>query len=130
MDGLVPGTYYVQEISAPSGYSLDPTIHTVNVSLANTATLSLTNSSVKGYITIIKTNADPAKGNYPLTGAVFTIYSGSTAVDTVTIAEDGTGKSKELPLGTYILRETTPRRALSQRKTRPSPSRRKMRRMA
>lgn len=108
MDGLVPGTYYVQEISAPSGYSLDPTIHTVNVSLANTATLSLTNSSIKGYITIIKTNADPAKGNYPLTGAVFTIYSGSTAVDTVTIAEDGTGKSKELPLGTYIIRETTP----------------------
>ena len=86
MDGLAPGTYYVQEISAPNGYSLDPTIHTVNVSLANTATLSLTNSSVKGYITIIKTNADPAKGNYPLTGAVFTIYSGSTAVDTVTIA--------------------------------------------
>ena len=107
MDGLDPGTYYVQEISAPSGYNLDPTVHTVNVSLANTATLSLTNSSIKGYIAIKKTNADPTKGSYPLTGAVFTIYSGSTPVDTVTIAADGTGKSKALPLGTYTVRETT-----------------------
>ena len=107
MDGLDPGTYYVQEISAPSGYNLDPTVHTVNVSLANTATLSLTNSSIKGYIAIKKTNADPTKGSYPLTGAVFTIYSGSTPVDTVTIAADGTGKSKALPLGTYTVREIT-----------------------
>ena len=107
MDGLDPGTYYVQEISAPSGYNLDPTVHTVNVSLANTAMLSLTNSSIKGYIAIKKTNADPTKGSYPLTGAVFTIYSGSTPVDTVTIAADGTGKSKALPLGTYTVREIT-----------------------
>ena len=107
MEGLDPGTYYVQEISAPSGYNLDPTVHTVNVSLANTATLTLTNSSIKGYIAIKKTNADPSKGSYPLTGAVFTIYSGSTAVDIVTIAEDGTGTSKALPLGTYTVRETT-----------------------
>lgn len=107
MDGLDPGTYYVQEISAPSGYNLDPTVHTVNVSLASTATLSLTNSSIKGYIAIKKTNADPTKGSYPLTGAVFTIYSGSTPVDTVTIAADGTGKSKALPLGTYTVREIT-----------------------
>lgn len=107
MDGLDPGTYYVQEISAPSGYNLDPTVHTVNVSLANTATLSLTNSSIKGYIAIKKTNADPTKGSYPLTGAVFTIYSGSTPVDTVNIAADGTGKSKALPLGTYTVREIT-----------------------
>ena len=107
LDGLDPGTYYVQEISAPSGYNLDPTVHTVNVSLANTATLSLTNSSIKGYIAIKKTNADPTKGSYPLTGAVFTIYSGNTAVDTVTIAADGTGKSKALPLGTYTVREIT-----------------------
>ena len=107
MDGLDPGTYYVQEISAPSGYNLDPTVHTVNVSLASTATLSLTNSSIKGCIAIKKTNADPTKGSYPLTGAVFTIYSGSTPVDTVTIAADGTGKSKALPLGTYTVREIT-----------------------
>lgn len=107
LDGLDPGTYYVQEISAPSGYILDPTVHTVSVSLANTVTLNLTNSSIKGYISITKTNADPSKGNYSLAGAVFTIYSGNTAVDTVTIAADDTGKSKALPLGTYTVRETT-----------------------
>lgn len=119
MDGLDPGTYYVQEISAPSGYNLDPTVHTVNVSLASTATLSLTNSSIKGCIAIKKTNADPTKGSYPLTGAVFTIYSGSTPVDTVTIAADGTGKSKALPLGTYTVREITAPRDLSRQPTRP-----------
>ena len=107
LDGLDPGTYYVQEVSAPSGYNLDPTVHTVNVSLANTVTLNLTNSSIKGFIAIKKTNADPAKGSYPLAGAVFTIYSGSTAVDAVTIGADGTGESKALPLGTYTVRETT-----------------------
>ena len=38
---------------------------------------------------------------------MFTIYSGNTAVDTVTIATNGTGKSKALPLGSYTVRETT-----------------------
>ena len=106
LDGLDPGTYYVQETNAPNGYNLDPTVHTANVNLADTVELRLTNNSIKGYIAIRKTNADISKGDYPLAGAVFTVYSGNTRVDAITIGADGTGKSKALPIGSYIVRET------------------------
>jgi hypothetical protein len=38
---LAPGTYYLKETKAPSGYALDKTIHSVNVAEVETATLSL-----------------------------------------------------------------------------------------
>ena len=72
------GTYYVKEISASSGFKLDSTVHT--------ATLSGTFNK----------------------GAVYTVYSGSTAVGTLT-CDAATGVSNTLSLapGTYTLQEKT-----------------------
>lgn len=108
MDGMDPGTYYVQEITAPAGYLLDTTVYTVVVDAAETITINAVNSMIKGYIRIQKTNSDPEMGDYSLAGAVFTVYnSGGTAVDTITTDANGEGTSKALPVGTYTIQETT-----------------------
>ena len=72
------GTYYVKEISASSGFKLDSTVHT--------ATLSGTFNK----------------------GAVYTVYSGSTAVGTLTCdASTGVSNTLSLAPGTYTLQEKT-----------------------
>lgn len=107
LDGLDPGTYYVQEITPPEGYLLDDTIHTAVVNAGTTITINATNTAVVGYITVKKTNSNAEMGDYPLSGAVFTIYNQSnTAVDTITTDETGEATSKALRLGTYKVRET------------------------
>lgn len=108
LDGLEPGVYTVQEVTAPSGYLMDTTIHKVTVEVAATVTVQAVNTAIKGTIEIRKTNDDPAMGDYALSGAVFTIYDGNgKAVDTVTTDETGKGVSKLLPVGSYTVQETT-----------------------
>jgi len=46
-------------------------------------------------------------GEYPLEGAVFEIFSGSTLVDTVTTNAAGEAQSKSLKLGSYTVKEKT-----------------------
>ena len=68
-DSLVPGTYTITEIEAPEGYAIDNTKAVeASVSLENPkATLSFTDTKIKGTITITKTGADNTK----LAGATF-----------------------------------------------------------
>ena len=76
------GTYYVKEITASKGYTLDTAVYTVNVR---------------------PTGATFNKA------AVYTVYSGNTAVGTLA-CDATTGISNILTLadGTYTLKETTP----------------------
>jgi len=102
------GDYYLLETTAPEGYLLNtsrPTA-TINVDgatvIANPDTLS--NTSIRGNINLIKTNEDLDL----LEGAVFSLYNDSgSVVATETTGSDGEITFTNIVYGDYTLRETT-----------------------
>jgi uncharacterized surface anchored protein len=59
-----------------------------------------------GRINIQKTNASPSMGSYALSGAGFEVLNSSgIVVDTLTTNGDGHAQSRDLPLGSYTVRE-------------------------
>lgn len=106
---LVAGKYLLQEVTAPAGYLIDTTVHgNITVSANKTTTVNLTDDKPVGIIRIYKQNADSSMGNYSLNGAVFEIRNTSNKlVDTVTTNSQGRANSKNLPLGTYKIKEIT-----------------------
>lgn len=108
-DNLVAGTYQLQEATAPSGYLIDTTVHgNITVSPDKTTSVNLGDTTPTGVIRIHKTNANPAMGSYDLNGAVFEIRDSSNRlVDTVATNSQGRANSKQLPLGTYKVKEIT-----------------------
>lgn len=103
---LIMGTYYVKEITAPTGYVLNNQVYTASVT-TSTYTVTVPNTPAKGKIEITKTNGNPKMGNYSLAGAVFDIYSGNIVITSVTTATNGKGTSAAIPLGTYTVKERT-----------------------
>lgn len=103
---LIMGTYYVKEITAPTGYVLNNQVYTASVT-TSTYTVTVPNTPAKGKIEITKTNGNPKMGNYSLAGAVFDIYSGNTVIASVSTATNGKGTSVAIPLGTYTVKERT-----------------------
>ena len=101
--GLAPGTWTVREQTAPQGYLLDVTPHSVTVPDGGTATLGLTNERALRPVRVTKT--DELTGAV-LEGAVFEIRQGVTVVETLTTGADGTATSAPLPFGDYTLVET------------------------
>ena len=108
------GTYTVTEKTAPPGYVLDPTPHTVPVNQAATscaadtaAKLTVTDTPQRGAIKVTKnSNQTPAVG---LQGARFTVTdAGGTLIDTLTTGTDGTARRADLPFGDYTVREILP----------------------
>jgi len=126
---LLPlGTYKIQEITAPEGYLLNVLAVTQDlkyklddngVPVLNEACYEyvepIVNEPQMGKIHIKKTNSNAAMGDYSLSGAVFQIYpkgsSYSSALekdrDQITTDVSGNASSKNLPLGTYIVKEVT-----------------------
>ena len=116
--GLIDGrTYYIKEISAPSGYLLSDTVYTV-VATVDGTTVTGTNYEPTGEITVYKenTNGDGVKGAVFSITAASDIYnaSGSTlkyssgdVVATLTTDSSGEATVSDLPLGTYIVTETS-----------------------
>lgn len=105
---IVPGKYYVKEISAPKNFGLDETVHTVEVLPDKTATVESKEPPFKGKIQIIKISSSTGAQDAGLDGTKFHICKdkdGDDVVQTLTI-KDGKAVSKALYYGTYYLFET------------------------
>lgn len=116
------GQIRVQEITAPTGYKLDPIVHTYNITSGGNEepfvldNFSLRDEVIKGQIAI-KTQSDIALLSLDTLDAqdrkfeVYLASSGSyddakeTERDIVTADENGTALTKLLPYGTYTVRE-------------------------
>lgn len=106
LSGIPLGSYTLRETATVSGYVLDNTPISVEITTAGqTVTINATNAPAKGGITITKTDAESGA---VLPGVHFVLYDGNNN----SIAEgdtDGEGKLSffGLPLGTYSLIETS-----------------------
>ncbi|MGN0179748.1 MAG: SpaA isopeptide-forming pilin-related protein [Monoglobaceae bacterium] len=102
------GNYRVVETTFPKNYKAHgQTEWNVTVGSANNGvvTVRATNELKKGYIEIIKTDAEDGRN---LSGAEFTVYDNSGKVITVIGPTNSSGyaKSVEITYGNYIVRET------------------------
>ena len=114
------GQITVQEITAPIGYKLDPTVHTYNITTLGIGDVyelepeDFTEDVFKGKIALHKqyeTLDDRAEEQ----GAEFDVYlksAGSydaakeTERDHITTGADGMATTKDLPYGTYVVHQT------------------------
>ncbi|MCA6712085.1 SpaA isopeptide-forming pilin-related protein [Enterococcus faecalis] len=120
--------YYVQEIKAPEGYTLDKTKYPVNIAYAGqdktvaVKTMTLKDQVIKGGVEIVKIGDKPlvkkvldtitgkADNIKPqLEGAEFTITSKTTGKVVKVMTTDKNGKAstgKTLPYDSYVMKET------------------------
>lgn len=120
--------YYVQEIKAPEGYTLDKTKYPVNIAYAGqdktvaVKTMTLKDQVIKGGVEIVKIGDKPlvkkvldtitgkADNIKPqLEGAEFTITSKTTGKVVKVMTTDKNGKAstgKTLPYDSYVMEET------------------------
>ena len=76
---ITAGQYYVKEITAPKGYALDTTVHSVTVTAGQTATVRVTDYPQSDPVSIIlgkidaETTANMPQGSASLEGAEFTV---------------------------------------------------------
>ena len=112
--GGLSGRFYLRELEAAPGYTLDKQYKTVYVSPGKTVEIEWENTAVKGQIQIYKYAAEynevtgTAAGT-PLKGAVYEIVNARSGkvVDYITTDARGVAASKPLPLTRYQIREVT-----------------------
>ena len=105
------GKYKVKEIEASKGYKIDNNIYDVSIDSDNLE-INVTSREeiIKGKIKITKqdseTNTCKPLGEGILSGAKYQIIDiNNNVVDTITINDNCTGTSKELPYGKYKVKE-------------------------
>ena len=112
--GGLSGRFYLRELEAAPGYTLDKQYKTVYVSPGKTVEIEWENTAVTGQIQIYKYAAEynevtgTAAGT-PLKGAVYEIVNARSGkvVDYITTDVRGVAASKPLPLTRYQIREVT-----------------------
>ena len=70
---LVAGTYYVKEVIAPKGFTIDPTVQTVTVKDTETTLVTSKENPAFDPMNIVLYKKDIKASNIPLTGAEFTV---------------------------------------------------------
>ncbi|MDR3982260.1 MAG: SpaA isopeptide-forming pilin-related protein [Dysosmobacter sp.] len=112
--GGLSGRFYLRELEAALGYTLDKQYKTVYVSPGKTVEIEWENTAVTGQIQIYKYAAEynEVTGTVPgtpLKGAVYEIVNARSGkvVDYITTDARGVAASKPLPLTRYQLREVT-----------------------
>ena len=105
------GTYYVKEITAPKGYTLDVESHQVVVESSRTATVQSREIPQRLQIRLSKVDAQTGlaapQNGATLAGAVYEVYdTAGSKVDELVTDAGGTAVSQELALGNYTVRET------------------------
>lgn len=111
-NNLIPGKYYLQEITAPKGYVGDQKIYPVLINANQTTTWpQIMNSPIMGQVELIKIGSQNdvinAETTNKLAGAEFTIYDENNKVVTKLITDEkGYAKSPKINFGNYTLVET------------------------
>ena len=101
-----PGTFFVKETKAPSGYSLNSTRYSVNVEDGGKNVLLTVENSKDAGLKIFKYDANTDE---PLSGAVFTVTNIGTGWSTdVTTGDTGLAILSNLEPGDYRIEEKTP----------------------
>ena len=108
------GRFYIRELEAAEGYTLDEEYKTVYVQPGKTIEIEWENTPITGQIQIYKyaEEYNPVTGTpagTPLEGAVFEIVQerSGQVVDYITTDARGVAASKPLPLSRYKIREVT-----------------------
>lgn len=117
--GLTLGhTYYYRETSAPAGYLLDETVHSITIGTGKehedvSASTTVEDEKALGYIQVTKTD-DTAKANR-LAKVVFRLYKedgttpypSSSSQATATTDSSGVAIFQNIPFGTYVVKEAS-----------------------
>ena len=110
---LPRGTYYVKEQNASAGFYLDTSVHTATVSTAGqNVTIVSDENPITGRIQVSKRNNGSNllsgwSGSYTISGAQYQVRnSAGTVMDTITTNASGIAISKELPIGSYTIKES------------------------
>lgn len=95
--------YYLKETSAPEGYLIDDSRHTVSVPQnGTTLSVELSDTQIKGYVALTKVGEQ----DDPLEGAVYGLYaSDDSLVYKLTSDEKGYAISPLIPYGSYYFKE-------------------------
>lgn len=101
--------YYIQEIEAPKGYSLNTEKYRFEVTANNSdrnLILSVEDDTLKGSVTLLKT--DYSSGE-PVQGAVYNVYKSDDTLLLKGLKTNNEGKliAKDLEWGTYYFKEVT-----------------------
>ena len=85
IENLKKGTYYIKEVSSPTGYLLNTETYKVTIEANQTTQKAIVNNEPTGEITITKTDAETGNqdridgtshhGDASLNGAVYTLYA-------------------------------------------------------